>query len=228
MLEASINNSEGLSRSEERIQSLVVRELSHNKLVKEIASNPGNQIAWMEFCRRYHTFIVETIMKILAKGKSHQLAEDIAQDVYQTLINNNCKALQGFIGKHENSIYKWLQMIAVRQTIRQLKTQPQTIPFDAENGAIESASLQSSQSQNSRLYELIEEINHCLNKILKNTRHIERDKKIFWLRFYYDKTPEEIAMRFDGLSVKRVWGVLTHLKKALQNHFEILPISLKH
>lgn len=193
-------------------------ELTHKELVSLIAHNPENQRAWREFYDRFHSVIYNSVAKICRNEKKAELAEDITQDVYRILLKDNCRVLKNFNGEYEKAIYKWLRIISVRETIKVLKSQKTAQPFHNIEAFYESSQMSDNRPQSEACQDLIGEINHYLDSILKGKRHAKRDKLIFRLRFFAGLTPEEIAKHLDGLSVKRILGVITELKKAMQDY----------
>ncbi len=191
-------------------------KLTPNELVKRIVANPGDQKAWQEFYNRYHLVIYATVAKICGAERNFGYAEDITQNVYGILIKDNCKALKSFKGEHDNSIFKWLRIIAARETVKCLKSQRSSQPLDNIEMFLEEKNFSDCHFEDLKYKELVEEIDFHLNKLVKGSRYAERDKLIFRLRFFSGLTPEEIATQFSDLSAKRVWGILTELKKGIK------------
>ena len=158
-------------------------KLNHNDLVKVIAANPLNQKAWREFHKRYHHTIVAAILRIVNNSTS-SYAEDIAQEVYKIIIKDNCQALKRFNGLHENSIFKWLKIIAVREAIKQVHRLPLCRHFDNIDILSKETYLHYWAQDQANFDELVETIEFYLDRILGKNPKAERNKLIFRMRFY--------------------------------------------
>jgi len=93
------------------------KELTNKELVRLLANDPCNEAAWREFLNRFHRHICRTLNRECGRigySQGDMLIQDLAQEVYQKLVKNNCNALKEHKGSHENSIFKYLEIIALR------------------------------------------------------------------------------------------------------------------
>jgi RNA polymerase sigma-70 factor (ECF subfamily) len=89
-------------------------ELSPSSLVEECIR--GRQAAWDEFLDRYGPLIRGTIIRKLSSlGCAGTDAEDVFQDVFRSLIENDCRALSSI--KNPEKIESWLCATALHKTI---------------------------------------------------------------------------------------------------------------
>lgn len=216
-----------------------LKTAKNTELVWICANEPGNYSAWAEFCSRFDGRIWLMIYRecrdkelASATNNFHETAQDLVQDVYMKLVEQNCKALKNFEGRSENSIYAYLGIIAknvVRNHItkKSAKKRPQIgasmddvdfeTKFDknrlSELGYISHLNLE-------KLTNIKEKIEHILNSKLKN-KNKQRNKFIFKLYFYDDFSIDEIASHFGfKLSSKRISNLISELKKIIRQNLK--------
>jgi RNA polymerase sigma factor (sigma-70 family) len=213
--------------------------MKNAELIELCAREPWNRKAWLEFYNRFDKRIWLVIYReCKAMGISRQAdqfkqtVEDLVQDVYVKLSDNNCKALKNFVGASENSIYTYLGIIAknvVRNHAIKVKAQKRpsieksldeviAISETGEKILIRDTvrSPGSAAEQDFSVEILREEIEDILNKILTG-KQLERDKLIFKLHLYQKFSAEDITKKFNfGLSSKRISNLITSIKKDLR------------
>jgi len=210
-------------------------EITNTELLRLLAIDAGNEGLWREFYTRFHKRLCFVICKTAKDygftGNAH--VEDLVQEVYRLLIKNDCRALKKFEGKWERSIYKYLDLIAVRVVLRESEKNREILHthwlFDASFHNQKSNLYEILKSNRADMYssvkELKDEIEVCLHTILRNKRNKERSRLIFQCYLYEDWTPLMIKKRlFSTLSEKRISNVITEiktdLKKCLRNKNE--------
>jgi RNA polymerase sigma factor (sigma-70 family) len=212
------------------------KNLSNSKLIKLLAENPYNEAAWREFYNRFHKYICFKIYKV-SRGMNYDNGavevEDLAHEVYEKLIKNNCQALKDFKGRHENAIYKYLDIIVIRLIINKRKekgTPPQRIiPLlgytERNEGAVRYIDIIPGDSIYF-VYEHEEEIKLCLKKIIDSKK---RDRNLLILNCYIFEglKPKEIAT-LPGIQVehKTVSNLLSKYMPALQKCLEEKGITV--
>jgi RNA polymerase sigma factor (sigma-70 family) len=213
--------------------------MKNTELVELCAREPWNRKAWHEFYSRFDERIWLVIyreckaMGITKRAAQfQQTVEDLVQDVYVKLSDNNCKALKNFIGASENSIYTYLGIIAknvAKNHFIKMKAQKRPSPEKSIDDVLAISetgetilirdAVKSSYSdveQNFSVEILKQEVEDILNKILTG-KEKERDKLIFKLHLYQKFSAEDITKKFNfGLSSKRISNLLTFIKKELR------------
>lgn len=199
------------------------KNYSNYDLIQFIAGNtPKNpddpvwNAAWMEFYDRFNNFIIAVIRKIMRGTKHYNDAEDVAQEVYRILLKNECQAMKNYRGEHEHSAFEWLKIIARREAVKYLKAQRHREKWDDITEVLDRLNLPDELRNDQKFIELIAEIEDCLKKLTKQSRHNKRDRMAFRLRYYKDLRPDEIARHLGNISEKRVWGILTGLRDGMQ------------
>ncbi len=222
--------------SEQRLfQNKDFRNLTHNELIKQLAHAPGEERLWSEFIKRYDKHIQRTIFVMCKRMRYHGVAqtEDLAQDVYLKLKEKNGHRLKEFEGQHTNSIFTYLETIAanvVRNAWRNDHAQKrppaekglaldQPLYPDSEGRGLNLAEILPAGNWDDEVkrLELEDAVGYCLEKILGDKRHAQRDKLLFKLYFYEDFSAEQIAqIRQIGLSDKRIYGLLKTLSEKVR------------
>ncbi len=211
------------------------KDLSHNDLIKHLANNPSDELAWLEFISRFQKRICFTIYRT-AQTLDFKYAldnvNDLAQEVYAKLLKNDAEPLKNFTGKYENSILNYLDVIATRivyiefEASKAQKRPPAhlgrsinaPIAKDGESGGAELHEILkvSGWDAEERTEDLKEAIEHCLSDLLSSSRNYERDRIIFCSYFYDGLSPDEIASDPNiNISSKRIINRIGEQKKLL-------------
>jgi hypothetical protein len=155
------------------------------------------------------------------------------QEVYKKLLKNHCESLRRFKGRYENSILRFLEIIAIRvvqndfRSGRAKRRPPhgKKVPFNEpmwkipEERAVDLSEILASEQWKEAIsqFELIDEIEYCLQRVLRGKRHKERDRLIFKYYLYYGIDAESIAsLPHIGESPQRIFSIIHDLKQALQ------------
>ena len=139
------------------------------------------------------------------------------QDVYVRLLKNDCRAFTNFHSPHENAIIKFLKITTIRIVLDDYReyTRGEVVysrRYQDSEQMHSSPETGNSSSQQQTRTELEEEINECLQGILKNKKHATRDAWIYRLHVFKDLQAKEIAA-LPGLAIeqKTVHNILTFL-----------------
>lgn len=204
-------------------------KLSNNELIKLLSRECDNRAAWNEFVARFHKHICSTIYRETKRrdyteGFLH--VEDLAQDVYRKLVKDNCKALKNFIGKYENSIFKYLEVISIRVVLNKLNEKgipaKVKIPLDRAfinpNTDKEISLLDRIQTDPQiDMNELKEEIEYCLENIFNSKKTKEIYKLVIKYYIYEGFDSKLISLSLNKkLSPKRISNIISETKPDLQ------------
>jgi RNA polymerase sigma factor (sigma-70 family) len=195
----------------------------------QLCLNSDDPDAWNEFVSRFQLIIARVVAKALRRWTTPtpDLVEDLAQDTFVKLFANNCRALREFEFEHENSLFGFLKVVAVRVVhdyVRKEWTDKRGRGFSVVSldEAISVAGGASPQRVTERRL-LIRRINACLAK-LSHEPNYDRDRTIFWLFYLFGATAKEIAARPEiGLSIKGVESTLFRLIKFLRQCLPGMP-----
>ncbi len=83
------------------------------ELVRECAASK-DAAAWRELVRRFHPVIAASVLRTARRwcDPPRQLLDDLVQDTYLKLCNNDCRLLRSFQPEHSTSIFGFLQVMA--------------------------------------------------------------------------------------------------------------------
>lgn len=112
------------SQPEEKMRpARSLRELTIAELLARCSERPADQSAWQEFVRRFNPVIRTSVAAAFRIKANHDpdrktqfsddLIEDLVQTVYMKLVENGGQVLERCKNLHDNSIYKYLKVIAV-------------------------------------------------------------------------------------------------------------------
>lgn len=197
-------------------------ELSNNDLVKRCAENPRNRLAWNEFVRRFDKHIRLMVMRQC--GLKHlsfqEIADDLANNVYLKLLDDNRKALRTFRGENENAIYKFLAVMAQHVVHNDwrgenaAKRRHTKVRLDSTLFDILANPYTPSPDHKLMLESLRQEVEMVLDEVITGNEK-ERDKQIFLYHVYDELTPKQISERVI-LSAQRIRNIITPIRKRLK------------
>ena len=206
-------------------------KLSNLELIHCIARDNGNEGSWFEFYKRFHKSICTVIVKVCKLRDFEEgirYPEDIAQDIYRTLVKNNCHALNSFKGEHESSIYKFLETISIRVILKKIteSNAQKRIPTDIQV-ALDTPIKSQTESLKLRIvdiipngleitdsYDIFEEIKFCIKRASRKRKQKLLYALIFEYYLFDDLNPISIAEKTNiDRSWKRVENIISEMKK---------------
>jgi len=86
--------------------------ISSSELIRACASS-NNEIPWTEFIRRFHGVIAGAVLRTARQWgePSRAQVEDLIQDTYLKLCEDNSRLLASFRPRHEDAIYGFLKVV---------------------------------------------------------------------------------------------------------------------
>jgi len=205
-------------------------------LVEAGPEDPG----WIEFLSRFERRVRLTVYRSFRIEAQHspgadadpsgEIVRDLTQDVFLRLLDSERRALARFKGRSENSIYTYLNTIAVNlvrdhfKKLRAQKTPPAPASLDAPVRAAEDsadaqkvgdrvASDRSGPEQSARARELQGRI----AAVIRRSGFPKRDRLVFRFYFLEGRTINEVAAcRSVGLSASGVEKCIRRLRVAIQ------------
>jgi RNA polymerase sigma-70 factor (ECF subfamily) len=200
-------------------------ELSSAELVKACAGSKDEE-AWAEFVRRFQVVIAVAVLRTASHWgePSRSQLDDLIQDTYLKLCENDNRLLRSFEPRHEDAIFGFLKVVAVNVVHDHFKSalaakrgagQTEAITEPVEiHSKITSADGFEAVSQRIQL----EQIDKVLRQV---TAGRDQPKKcmIFWLRHRQGLTASEIAaIPAIGLTTEGVESVLMRLAIMIRGH----------
>jgi RNA polymerase sigma factor (sigma-70 family) len=192
-------------------------------LMRECGKDQQNAELWEEFYSRFRRKILLYLLRAYRKlggpfDEFVQYADDLVQDVFTKLVQNECRVVRSFRGTTELSVYAFLGSIAVSIVADQLRSQKavrrsaQVVPLD-EFQAL-SAAHADTDAQLSALLQVID-VERAL-RTDEESKNPERDLLIFKLHFVEGLSAREIAsMPALKLTTSGLQKVLTRVRSRL-------------
>jgi RNA polymerase sigma-70 factor, ECF subfamily len=204
-------------------------EFSTTDLVRSCAGSKDEE-AWAEFIGRFHLVIAAAALRTArhwGDPPSSQL-DDLIQDTYLKLCENDCRLLRSFQPRREDSIYGFLKVVAsnvvhdhfksaraakrgASQTEAILEPTLEPIPINSKTAGTDSFDAVSQRLQLERLDKVLTQVTAGKDQ--------EKKRTIFWLRHRQGLTAGEIAaIPSIGLTTEGVESVLMRLAATIRNH----------
>ena len=203
-------------------------KFSSTELVSACASLKDEE-AWAEFIRRFQVVIAAAVLRTARHWgePSRPQLDDLIQDTYLKLCENDSRLLRSFRPRCEGSIYGFLKVVAENVVHDWFKsalaakrgaaqteaiTEPiQIDPKTADEGSFDAVS--------QRLQ--LERVDKILMKVTKGKDQV-RNRTIFWLRHRLGLTASEIAsIPSIGLNTEGVESVLMRLTVLIRGHVTV-------
>ncbi|HLJ91082.1 MAG TPA: sigma-70 family RNA polymerase sigma factor [Candidatus Angelobacter sp.] len=197
-----------------------------NLEVVEDCLREGTPEAWYEFVHRFQPLIARIAAQVARRyaSASPALIDDLVQETYLKICANNSKLLREFSGRHENSIFSYLKVIAAGVALDHFKSQYAQKRGGGPQGEaqVESADQLAIQDEGSWVsaadrHVLQSQIETSLKKITGDGPGAERERLIFRLYYQQGFTAEAISrVPAMNLGAKGVESLLLRLVKALR------------
>lgn len=167
-----------------------------------------DKLAWDEFLDKYSRLIYNYILHVLkVKGFvfAKEQVNDIFQEIFCSLIEDNYKKLKTFRARNGCSLASWLRQVTINFTIDYLRKTKPTVSLDEETDedpglkeiiADGSADISEKLSQKDKLKTLRE----CIDELNKEDRfllklHIHQGLKLEELKNYFKVSRAALDMR---------------------------------
>ena len=193
------------------------------ELVKACASSKDEN-AWLEFVRRFRAVIAGAVLRT-AQGwgeLSRSQIDDLIQDTYLKLCENDCQLLRSFQPRQEDSIFGFLKVVAANVVHDHFKS-----ALAAKRGAAKTVAdpinLESTLASDDGFRGLahrlqLQQIDDVLRRVTAG-KDQERKCAIFWLRHRQGFTAREIAaIPSIELTTEGVESVLLRLTIMIRSH----------
>jgi RNA polymerase sigma-70 factor (ECF subfamily) len=189
-----------------------------------VGISESSEEAWSEFVRRSQPRIRAAISKAVRRfgNVSHDLVDDLTQNVYLKLCANNFRALRNVEILQENAFLGFLKVVAAHtvedyfRSAAAFRTGAAREPewLEADHVLPAPNSVASSELERGILLEKIDTILSTLS----HEPNFARDRTIFWLYYRQGLPAKEIAALPDiKLSVKGVESVLLRLTRQIRS-----------
>jgi RNA polymerase sigma-70 factor (ECF subfamily) len=200
-------------------------KLSSAELVRACAGSKDER-AWAEFIQRFQVVIAAAVLRTARHWgePSRPQLDDLIQDTYLKLCENDSRLLRSFQPRQENSIYGYLKVVAAnvvhdhfksalaaKRGAGQTEAILEPVQMDPKTSGADSFDALSQRLQ-------LDQIDKVLRQV---TAGKDQDRKctIFWLRHRQGLTAHEIAaIPSIGLTTEGVESVLMRLAAMIRGH----------
>ncbi|HEY4678168.1 MAG TPA: sigma-70 family RNA polymerase sigma factor [Candidatus Angelobacter sp.] len=202
--------------------------LSCDELVRACAESKDPE-AWEEFVCRFERPIRIAVWKVAQRYKKNNsaLIQDLVQDTFTKVCDDNCRLLRQFKPTHQNAFFGMLSIAAANVARDYFRASHSSKRGSGqENIGLDEASVfivaTSSGSDHMERQVLLQE----LDKILRSICSEERDREIFWLHYRRGLTAGDIAkINHYGLTAKGVESILHRLRTQLRTKLAERPLN---
>lgn len=190
-------------------------ELSENDLLKACIN--GDKHAWDLFVERYTNLVYHTIqktLKIYSPDFLYQDIEDLHNNIFLSLIEDNYKKLRQYKGINGCTVSSWIMVIATNSTINFITRRKQH--FSLEDSRDDNKSLSDilpapdksviDQIDESERYTLLEEL----------TKELSVNDKLFLQYYYVDEIPPEEIAGILNVTVSAVYSKKSRIIEKLR------------
>ncbi|MGZ4833293.1 MAG: RNA polymerase sigma factor [Terriglobales bacterium] len=200
-------------------------EFSSPELVRACAGSK-DEAAWAEFIRRFHIVIGAAVLRTARRWgePSRSQLDDLIQDTYLKLCENNSRLLRSFRPRREDSIYGFLKVVATNVVHDHFKA-----ALAAKRGAGQTEALTDPVQKDPKIPDpnsfdvvgqrlQLVQVDDILTQLTAG-KDQERKRMIFWLRHRQGLTASEIAaIPSLGLTTEGVESVLMRLVAMIRGH----------
>jgi len=200
--------------------------LSVNELAKACAHS-SNASEWEEFLRRctpLASLIVARVVRVWTKTASPAMVDDILQEVFLKLCEQERRILRDFEAREEDSFFALLRIVSgsvANDYFRRLNSAKRggksvTGSLSEDTAPIHAAGQDSRKLQQTVLLSQLDRL------LLSSPNDVSaRDRSLFWLYYRQGFTAEEIAgMDGSGLTPKGVESALRRVSKWVRDEME--------
>jgi RNA polymerase sigma-70 factor, ECF subfamily len=205
-------------------------EFSSAELVRACAGSRDEE-AWAEFIRRFQVVIAAAVLRTARQWgeASRSQADDLVQDTFLKLCEDDCRLLRTFQPRHEDSIYGFLKVVAANVVHDHFKSavaakrgggQTEEVLEPAQVDA-RTVGIDHFSAMNQRLQ--LGQVDRILRRGTAG-KDQERKITIFWLRHRQGLTASEIAaIPSLGLTTEGVESALLRLAQMIRSHIAASP-----
>jgi RNA polymerase sigma-70 factor, ECF subfamily len=193
------------------------------ELVK-VCAGSNDERAWAEFIRRFHGVIAGAVLRTARHWgePSRSQLDDLIQDTYLKLCENDSRLLRSFQPRHEDSVYGFLKVVAANVVHDHFKA-VLAVKRGAGTTSVEPIEIDSYVSRDGSFNEVAQRLQlEHVDRILKQVtagKDQEKKRTIFWLRHRQGFTASEIAVLPSiDLTTEGVESVLLRLTIMIRSH----------
>jgi RNA polymerase sigma-70 factor (ECF subfamily) len=192
-------------------------QMSNRKLLGECLENMESE-AWLEFVRRFLPVISGAIAEVARQYNhySEDIVKEVTGSVYLKLCSNQFACLRNLRLEHENSLFRYLKLVAFSVAHDFIKKFLPALDADEPKADLIRPGQPGSVEQIERTITL-NEIQRAVEKATSG-RNAERDRAIFWLHYRQGFPTSAIAqLPWVNLTSKGVESVISRISIEVRN-----------
>ena len=200
--------------------------LSSDGLIKACVGS-DSAAAWVEFIRRFQPLIAKVVGRTARRHWLHappHALDDLIQETYLKLCENQCRLLREFHSHHQDSFYGFLKVVAASVVLDHFKSERAQKRDASQTDSLSERDLLPRPSATGPLSTenlvALNEIDGILRKLYKGETLV-RNRAIFWLHYREGMTAQAIAsIPWIKLNTKGVETALRRMTLLIQSHIE--------
>lgn len=182
----------------------------------------GNKEAWDFFVEKYSKLIYNAIqitMRMYSSDFLRQDVDDIYNQFFVTLLDDNCRRLRQFRGGRTSSAAAWLSVIGMNITRNYIARTKQHPSLDDESGSGKTISNQLRSPQPAVDEQLSDaQERHVLKTLIEQLRSQEK----LILKYHVEGLPSQEIGRIVGKTQNAVDSLLSRIRKKLREILDTL------
>jgi RNA polymerase sigma-70 factor (ECF subfamily) len=192
----------------------------------------GNELAWIEFVRRFQPLIARVAIRIARNWGEHssQVVDDLVQDTYLKLCGERTSPLRNFRSAHKDALYGYIKVFTANLVQDHFKAQRSdkrggTVVFTGADSEMSLDAIADPMAAACLIERdvLLQQIDSCLEAALTGPNS-ERDRKIFWLYYRAGLAASAIAsLPTMGLTTKGVESTVGRLTRQVRRQLAAGP-----
>jgi RNA polymerase sigma-70 factor (ECF subfamily) len=177
--------------------------------------------AWEEFVRRFHRLIATVALRVARRwgDSSRQVVDDLVQETYLKLCADNFHILRSFKSQHPDAFYGYVKVVTANLVHDHFKAAHSGKRGSGMVDCAADAQITSEAGASAKSSErgiLLQQVDRLLSRLAEG-RHLERDRRVFWLYYRVGLTAHAIAsLPAIGLSTKGVESTILRLTRLLR------------
>jgi RNA polymerase sigma-70 factor (ECF subfamily) len=204
-------------------------DLTSTELVR-VCARSQDEKAWVEFIRRFQVVIAAAVLRTARRWEepSRALLDDLVQDTYLKLCENDCRLLASFRPQSDGSFYGFLKVVAANVVHDHCRSERAAKRGSGQTDQIVEQRLEPIQkgasTASTYTFDVVtqhlqlDQIDRILNQLTAG-KDQERKRTIFWLRHQQGLTASEIAsISSIRLTTEGVESVLMRLAIMIRGH----------
>ena len=199
--------------------------VSSEDLVR-VCAGSRNPAAWEEFIRRFHRLIASVVLRTAQRWgePSPQQLDDLIQDTYLKLCEDDGRLLRSFQSRHQDAVYGFLKVVAANVVHDHYKAASaekrgagQTVkPLEQAQATVHTRGADSFENMERRI--LLQQIEEALTEIAAGQDQ-QRNRLIFQLYYRHGMSASAIAsMPSIGLTTKGVESTILRMTRMIRSH----------